>query len=512
MELSFILPREAAMLRSRPFFSIASAFLPAVYGGDALSAAIEIALRVDEGSVEIIAARERAHALRAAAPAPASMPGVWIEVAGRKGEHLRRIHLGDPLLLPYDDMRDGAAGLGLGRVEERTLFIPVPLPPGAHEIRVSGDRGELLDEIELRDLSRLIESPVAVPDAPPTEAVRITGDSKNRLDLLFMGDGYRVEEWDRFRSDVDACVAALLGSQPFLTYPESINIWRLPLRSAESGADHPCDGIFRQTRLGATYDWPACRTRMMSYDYFDAWLTATRALPAWDDLIVLVNDPERAGAMPPFAPGPVYSNRDFDYLTVHEWIGHDLAGLMDEYDATDDVGPIGLPYSPNCSLSRLFPPWRHWIREGEPGIGAFPSCAFDNLYRPTDVSCVMRVFWPLGFDAFCRERAIKGLFRVIHPIDGSDPPARDLVAIGAGEEREFEVTTIDPVGHSLHFVWSLDGTIVQAGDENRFSLEGGDLSPGSHSLRVDVHDPNEMVLRDRRNLMDDRISWDVLRE
>ncbi len=500
------------MLRPIPSFATLSALLLAAATGEASSAAIEIALRVDGAGVEIVAARARAQGVRGALPAQGSIPGLWIEIADRAGTHRQRVHLGDPLLLPYDDMGEEAVGLGLGRVEERTLFVPIPLPPDAHEVRVLDDHSGLLDEIEVRDLIGLIESPIALPTAPSAEAVRITGDSKHRLDLLFMGDGYRVEEWDRFRSDVDACVAALLGSQPFVTYPESINIWRLPLRSAESGADHPCDGIDRQTRLGATYDWPACRTRMMSYHYFDAWLTATRALPAWDDLIVLVNDPERAGAMPPFAPGPVYSNRDFDYLTVHEWIGHDLAGLMDEYDATDDVGPIGLPYSPNCSLSRLFPPWRHWIREGEPGIGAFPSCAFDNLYRPADASCVMRVLWPLSFDAFCRERAIKGLFRVIRPVEGSDPPARDPVTIGPGELRDFEVTTVQPVGHEIYLEWLLDGVLVHEGGETRFTLDGDNLYPGSHSLRVDLHDPNEMVLRDRRDLMDDRVSWNVLRE
>ncbi len=472
--------------------------------------AFDLVLAADPWGVEIVAARAREGARRPLEQAPRALPGTWLEIVDREGVTLDAIHLGDPLLAPYDDWSGPEPRVGLARLEERLLFVPLALPAGASQVRVVGADREVLDRVDRAEIGRLAARPGAAAGAV-VEAVRITGDPGNRLDLLFMGDGYRVEEWPRFRDDVDACADALLASEPFLSYPTGINLWRLPLRSAESGADHPCEGIRKQTRLDASYDWPACRTRMMSYDYLGTWLTAGAALPEWDHLIVLVNDPERAGAMPPFAPGPVYSNRDFDYLTVHEWIGHDLARLMDEYDATEDVGPIGVPYNPNCSLTRLLPPWRHWIREGEPGIGAFPNCAFDNLYRPTDAACVMRVLWPLGFDAFCRERAIKGLFLVVSPIDGTEPPAGSELNIGAREEIDVEVRPLQPVNHLLHYSWLLDGTEVQAGERHWYTLEGDDLGVGSHTLRVEVEDPNPMVLKDRRALLSDAAGWHVIR-
>ncbi len=105
------------MLRPIPSFATLSALLLAAATGEASSAAIEI-----------VAARARTDGVRGAALAPGSMSGLWIEVADRAGTHRQRIHLGDPLLLPYDDMGEGAVGLGLGRVEERTLFIPITLP------------------------------------------------------------------------------------------------------------------------------------------------------------------------------------------------------------------------------------------------------------------------------------------------------------------------------------------------------------------------------------------------
>ncbi len=480
------------------------------------SRGIDLLLQATPAGIEIAAYRSRHNPPRGVASPPMAVaPGLHLEVVSTAGSVIEWVALGDPHLLLFDDLSGARPRLGIEEVAERWLRIPLAIPAGATpELRIRDQRGEIWDSVALSDLSDLTPSGDggARRGGAAVEPVLINGDSAQRLDLLFIGDGYREAEWPLFRDHVATCVTALLGAEPFATYPTAINIWQLPLRSAESGADHPCDGIQRQTRLDATYDWPACRTRMMSYNYLKAWLIATAALPEWDNLIVLVNDPERAGAMPPFAPGPVYgAYDDLRYLTIHEWVGHDLAGLMDEYDATEDVGPIGLPYAPNCSASRLFPPWQHWIRAGEPGMGTFRNCAFNNLYRPTADACIMRESDVYAFDPFCRERAVKGLFKVVRPILGAEPDPGEPLLLGPGETVEIWVETLEAVDHKPVFTWWLDGENAGEGYLPWFELDAASLDPGIHTLAVKVHDPTAMVLKDRHHLLDDERSWEVRR-
>jgi hypothetical protein len=482
----------------------------------ARASGVDLLLEATPDGIEIVAYRSRHATLPTPAIRPRSeMTGLFLEVVSPAGPVVERVNLGDPFLLLFDDLTGAEPALGLASTESRWLRIPLDTSSElAPELRILDPHGELWDSVALRELSDLRprngrhqSQTISAP-----EPVFIAGDSAERLDLLFMADGYREQEWPLFRAHVATCTEALLTAEPFATYPSAINIWQLPLRSAESGADHPCEGIQRQTRLDATYDWPACRTRMMSYNYLAAWLVATEALPDWDHLIVLVNDPERAGAMPPFAPGPIYgAHDDLRYLTIHEWIGHGLASLMDEYDATDDVGPIGLPYAPNCSASRLFPPWQHWIRAGEPGVGTFKNCSFNNLYRPTANACIMRESGIYSFDPFCRERAVKGLFKVVRPILNATPDSGEPLPLSPGETIEFSVEALEAVDHHPLFTWLLDGEVLAEGYLPWFELDAEILVPGIHSFTVKVHDPTPLVRKDRRHLLDDARTWEVHR-
>ena len=473
----------------------------------AASPAHELVLVADSDGIEIVAARP------VATDAPFRrdrVEGLRLEVVGPDGRVQHRVPLGDPLRVPYDDFSDpDDPRVGVAEIPRRVFFVRVPATDENGSVRVVDDT--VLDALPVNDLPLITSLGLEAPEPVP---VRITGPSENRLDLVFLGDGYTADELDRYASDVETSTNHLLTAEPFQSYPEHINVWRLDIESTESGIDRPCEGIERNTALGATYDWPRCLTRMMSYDYLKTWILASRALPEWDALIVLANDTPYAGAMPPFSPGPVFSTRSsLRYLTIHEWVGHDLAGLMDEYDASDDVGPVGVPYAPNCSVSKLVTPWRHWTRRGEPGMGAYPSCAFDNLYRPSSGACIMRVTYHASFDAFCLERAVKGIYKSTRPIDATDPPTEEIVELRADQELDIEVIPLLPANRELDYTWWLDGVEKTEWQNQHWAeLQGRHLSPGEHTLSVEVADPTPMVIKDRNRLLIDTKHWTIERE
>ncbi|MDB4380326.1 M64 family metallo-endopeptidase, partial [Mariniblastus sp.] len=83
------------------------------------------------------------------------------------------------------------------------------------------------------------------------------GDSSNRVDMIFVGDGYQASEIASTYSDhVDDTLSAFFnpGIAPFPRYQNFFNAHRVNVISNESGADDPLNNIFVDTALDATYN------------------------------------------------------------------------------------------------------------------------------------------------------------------------------------------------------------------------------------------------------------------
>ena len=92
------------------------------------------------------------------------------------------------------------------------------------------------------------------------DAILDNGPSANRVDIVFAGDGYRAAEIDTTCvQHVGALVGYLFGggplTDPFGRYEHFFDAWRVNVVSAESGADDPGVGVFRDTALGTSYRW-----------------------------------------------------------------------------------------------------------------------------------------------------------------------------------------------------------------------------------------------------------------
>ena len=77
--------------------------------------------------------------------------------------------------------------------------------------------------------------------------IAVTGDSANRVDIIFLGDAYTASEIETtYTSDILDYLSYIFDdsalTQPFGRYENFFNIYAIDVVSNESGADNPATG------------------------------------------------------------------------------------------------------------------------------------------------------------------------------------------------------------------------------------------------------------------------------
>lgn len=268
------------------------------------------------------------------------------------------------------------------------------------------------------------------------------GPSSDKVDLLFLGDGYPEE--DKFKRDARRLFEALFRLEPFASRRTDFNVRGLFTPAIAEGVSRPGAGVFRSSPLGASYDALGLKRYILTTDD-RAWRDAAASAPS-DFVVILVNDEEYGGGGIFNLYAAVAADSSFSsHLLVHEF-GHLFAGLGDEYYTSavaylDLMAPGVEPWEPN--LTALLDParlkWGHLVQEGtplptpwdKPGhertspgdgensaveprvlekeryagvVGAFEGASYtsEGLYRPA-LTCVMFSRKEPEFCPVCRE-------------------------------------------------------------------------------------------------------------
>jgi hypothetical protein len=324
-------------------------------------------------------------------------------------------------------------------------------------------------------------------------SVVINGPSSNRVDVVFLGDGYTSTDiaGGSYAADVasyvDYMFGAGLNTDPFHRYRGYFNVFRIDVVSSETGADVPPLNIFRDTALDASYYGDGTTERLLTVDQNKANAAASAALAGTgvsaEMKFVTVNDTRYGGSGGGFA---VYAggNANSHEIALHE-VGHSFSSLADEYGG--DPGPYtgDEPFEPNVTTDPTGAKWSRWHGYDQPGIGpigVYTGARYydSGLYRPSENSKMRSL--GRAFDAIAREKIILDIYALTDPLD-------DWLenAAAVPDSTEFWVDEIDP--DVIQIEWLVDGTLVAGAQTNTFRLADFGFGPGAHSVTARAFDP-----------------------
>ncbi|KAK3841038.1 MAG: IgA peptidase M64-domain-containing protein [Linnemannia gamsii] len=183
------------------------------------------------------------------------------------------------------------------------------------------------------------------------------GPDRNRVDIVFMGDGYTLEEREKFFTDMQRLVNDMFIGDTFQSFLPLFNVHALFRPSKESGIGvngHWKDTSFRLYRDG---------TELRGIYVADprAAREACRAVGkyACDFPSLIGNDPYYGGLGGEFVIS-TSSNKSGTIVLRHE-LGHSLINVGEEYDGGQVYSGVN---AERWSIQNI--KWKHWLTDAVP--------------------------------------------------------------------------------------------------------------------------------------------------
>ncbi len=325
------------------------------------------------------------------------------------------------------------------------------------------------------------------------------GPPANRIDVVFVGDGYLQTQLAQYAAHVANGLDELITQEPFLTYSTYFNFHRVDVISNESGVDNdPVEGILRDTALDMGF-WCNGIERLLCVNVSAAYQFASNA-PEVDHVLAVANSTKYGGAgytssdLATFSGGNVAAPE----VAIHE-MGHSLGDLADEYDYGGPAQYNG-PEPQERNISTLEAPemadlgtkWAPWL--GDPGIGfsgivgTYEGASYSQfgIYRPTFNSKMRSLGVPFNLPS--AEGLIIETYKLVDLLDDHSPTGGIL----DGTETLF-VAPLQPVGHSLDVQWLLDCVPIPGATGTMLDLASLNLAGGAHRIAVTVTDHTPLV-------------------
>ncbi|NOZ40472.1 MAG: PEP-CTERM sorting domain-containing protein [Planctomycetes bacterium] len=350
------------------------------------------------------------------------------------------------------------------------------------------------------------------------------GPSSNRVDMVFLGDGYTQSDLDAgtYAAQVTGYLDYMFDSSgvladPFPRYQNFFNAYAIEVVSNESGADKPSQNVFVDTALDATYETNDI-DRLLSVDsvkasdQLNAGLAGTGVTA--DMQFITVNDTKYGGSggtWATFAGG----NSSAREIALHE-VGHSFSSLADEY-VTFSEPYVGLePLQVNVTTDPAGAKWSPWLGFDDPrgsnlDIGVYEGAHKyeTDIYRPS-LNSKMRSL-NRAFDAVSREKFILDIYDDVDPVDDW---LENLLPV---EDSELWVNVVD--ANVILVEWLVDGELVVGATGETFDATDFGFGPGTYSVVARAYDEVldhtfegsllDLVRRDYSQL-EQEISWSLI--
>jgi len=369
-----------------------------------------------------------------------------------------------------------------------------------------------LSEEHVFDLPEAGQSfgPAAVGPISATK-VRGTGPDANRFVIAILGDGFTESDLatGTFANKTTSFLNALFGTSPWSSYTTMVNVYRVNIASAESGADYEdaapeAGGTLKDTYLNGGF-WVG-GTERCCFLRGDGVARAMAAademvgVGVWDEILVFVNSTKYGGCGG--AVGVSSIDSASDEVQIHEF-GHSFAGLADEYDYGSTSTGCTPTTTRNIDCPFNFPlmKWQVWVTPGTPiptpdtaqynnAVGAFEGANYqvEGVFRPMR-DCKMRSLGA-NFCPVCKEGHVLKLFQDLRITDTAVPPLgpADVPSYGS---RLFRIIPVGVGG--LSYRWYTNGVQVAGATSSSLTIAGSQIEGPDFQLRLETTHTTALV-------------------
>jgi hypothetical protein len=282
------------------------------------------------------------------------------------------------------------------------------------------------------------------------------GPSANRVDVVFMGDGFQIDDQKGFAKSMKDLPKVFEDEELFGEYFSYLNFVTAHVVSEDDGAD----GFGRNytTALEAEIVGDAKTATFVSVDA-QRVTAMLDEMPEHDDIALVF---VRSGGVGTGAAGLSTLGKVGPEFLLAGW-GYAFGDLGSEWATADGFhGEGGDGDYPNTSDTddpeRV--PWAHWLEAEARGVGVYKGAngRLKGAWKPSSKGCVMGEADARNFCVVCREALLLRVYDFVDPIDTCVPAGHpssldeSLLLKGAGP-HEFEVTVMQPDSHRLEVRW-----------------------------------------------------------
>ena len=342
----------------------------------------------------------------------------------------------------------------------------------------------LMHKALLLALLALLLSAPAQAQRFPVDTLIKTGPLTNRINLVFVGDGYQASEMSRYIADVNRAVSQLFSEAPYRQYRAYFNVFAIRVPSAQSGTSHPHTATdcgtstlptgTVNTYFRTTFDNAGIHRAVVTNGQAALGAVLAASFPRYSRAIVMVNTSEYGGTGGNSIT--MSANATAPQTLLHE-LGHTFAYLADEYWP----GPAYAVEKANLTQAVAPVRWQSWV--GQNGIGIYSHQESPTWKRPHQ-NCKMR-YLGVPYCSVCLETLIESIHAATRPVDTFTPTSQSLTSPTA--DQTFTITPLAPTPNTLRVKWRLDGTVL-APNVLQVTIARARLATGSHTVEAEVLD------------------------
>lgn len=352
--------------------------------------------------------------------------------------------------------------------------------------------------------------------------VQDNGPRSERINLVFLSEGYTTADMPNFATHVQNAVNFLFTKEPWAQYRSYCNVYRIEIASNESGCDNGnTSGVngTRDTYFNAGFNTPSVTQLLTlgSGGSTKAFNLLNTHVPEYDVPVVIVNDTKYGGAGGGISVASV--NGSSAAVVEHE-IGHSFANLADEYDTEYLIYTPAERSNNTAQTTRELIRWNHWIDSSTPIptaeidanndlAGLFEGSMYrtSGWYRPHNNSLMKNLGRPCG--QINREQFVLQFYNRVSTHDGYTPISTSS-SVAAPAPLSFSVTPKVPTsGPALNVTWKIDGVTQSGQTAASFNTLSDFIGNGSHTVSATLSDPTTFVRLDPTNLLQDTITWNL---